>query len=147
MDNGRHTLLGVIVLSALFALIAFAMAVVAFTLFPRFRTVFELSAVVFLIVTILNKSLPNVDILDGWRLLVVAVVFSIVEYFLYGLGQHKLPAFAGWKGISRFQTQLSPEEAWKRLVPDPAAPGSYYSGKLHEMTPGDDPESFHMLWK
>ena len=138
----------ILLASVIFAAIMMALAVLGIALFPRFRSIYEILGVLSLIFAVLTALSPGAFafIGDTGDLIAFMIAFAVIEYFLYGHGQHKLPAPSRWQGRSHFTVDLAPEDVWQQLVPNPEDPGRYYSGTLKEMTATDGDDEFRVLW-
>ena len=139
----------VISMSLLFALICGAVAAILLPLFPAYRQVFEVAAVVFFAIRLVEAMgwLGEFGRLfdTTWGFLGLAVGFTFLHHFVYGAWWAKTPLRLSWTGRSRFKTRVPPETAWARLVPAEDRPGDYYSGTLHEFRPVEEGDFTHLF--
>ncbi|NNE79687.1 MAG: hypothetical protein HKN18_05375 [Silicimonas sp.] len=148
-SDGDKPIWLILTMAVAFALIMLVLAIIGIGIFPRYRTVYEMLGVIFLVVSAVDTAFPIVfDALgSSGQIIVFMIVFAAAEHFFYGAGQHKLPAPSRWSGRTEFITSSTPAEVWDRLVPNPDAPEKHYSGSLKEMTPDEGENTYRVMWR
>ena len=140
-----------VVLSGLFAIICGALAALLIPFFLNYRTVFEISAVMFFAIVVFEATGwtgHDGGILNsgsGWGFVILALGFTVLNWLVYGDWWLKTPFRLSWTGRSRFRTSVPPATAWKRLVPAEDRPEDYFSGTLHEFRPVENADWTHLL--
>ena len=140
-----------VVLSGLFAIICGALAALLIPFFLNYRTVFEISAVMYFAIVVFEATGwtgHDGGILNsgsGWGFVILALGFTVLNWLVYGDWWLKTPFRLSWTGRSRFRTSVPPATAWKRLVPAEDRPEDYFSGTLHEFRPVENADWTHLL--
>ncbi len=137
VDDGA-TLAIDLLITSLFMLIIGLLGFIGVSLFPSFRVVMEIGALVFFAMAVLQRSSFSrvTDGLPDWILSCsVFFFFALLHHIIYGQWWQKSGLGFAVRLNSKFKTRQRPEEVWARLVPNPNDLGAYYTKTLRAFDP------------
>lgn len=127
-----------LLITAVFMFIICVLGFVGVALFPGFRMVMEVGALLFFVSAVLQNTplLAWQQGLPAWTSsCLFFLLFAVLHHLMYGNWWQKSGLGLEVRLQSRFKTRQKPAEVWARLIPNPSDLDAYYTRTLRAFDP------------